>query len=69
VAAVWDVGANDPSYQDSGSFGVQAGYDWYTSNGFTTTELNVVAGTGHARDGQFGAICEREITQHVPAAT
>lgn len=69
VAAVWDVGSVDPSYTRTDSFGVQAGYDWYTSNGFATTELTVVSGEDHSRDGQFGAICEREIIQHVPAAT
>lgn len=65
VSAVWDVGSTDPAYQSSGSFGVQAGYDWYTANGFTTTELTVVAGEDHARDGLFGGIVDREITQHV----
>lgn len=69
VAASWDVGSADPAYQSDGSFDVQSGYDAYVALGFVTTELNVVSGGTHARDGQFGGICEREITQHVPAAT
>ena len=69
VSAVWDVGDADPAYQSSGVYGVQAGYDWYGTNGFATTELTVVAGEDHARDGLFGAIVDREITQHVRAAS
>lgn len=69
VAAVWDVGSADPSYQSSGAFGVQAGYDAYVALGFVTTELNVVSGEDHARDGLFGGIVDREVTQHVPVST
>jgi len=65
VPFVWDVGDQDGSYTGSGSYGVKAGYDWYTANGFTT-ELTVVPGLGHGRSGQFGGIMDREIKQHVP---
>jgi poly(3-hydroxybutyrate) depolymerase len=67
VPFVWDVGSNDPAYTGSGQYGVKAGYDWYTANGFTT-ELNVVPGGTHSRSGQFGPVMDREIQQHVPVA-
>jgi hypothetical protein len=64
VPFVWDVGDKDSSYTGSGAYGVKAGYDWYTANGFTT-EITVVPGLGHDRSGQFGGIMDREIKQHV----
>lgn len=64
VPFVWDVGDRDSSYTTTSQYGVKAGEAWYRNNGFTT-ELNVVAGLGHARDGQFGAVMEREIIQHI----
>jgi hypothetical protein len=67
VAAVWDVGANDPAYRSYPGFDAQSGYNWYRNNGFPVTELNVVANKGHARGGEFGALVEREIKQHVGA--
>lgn len=69
VAAVWDVGSADPAYSSYPSYDAQSGYDWYRTNGFATTELNVVPGEDHARDGLFGGIVEREIIQHVGAGT
>jgi hypothetical protein len=69
VAAVWDVGDNDPSYTDEPPWDSQSGYDWYTSNGFDTTDITVVPGENHSRDGQFGGIVDREITQHVITAS
>ena len=49
VPFVWDVGSLDYAYVNtSGFFGVQAGYDWYTNNGFITT-LNLIEGLGHDR--------------------
>lgn len=65
VPFVWDVGSRDSAYTGSGSYGVKAGYDWYTANGFKTT-LIVVPGLGHGRSGQFGAIMDREIKKHLP---
>ncbi len=61
----WNVGSDDPSYTGDGQYGVRAGYDYYTSKGFDTS-LTVVDGVDHDRDGQFGAIMDREITAHVP---
>jgi hypothetical protein len=64
VPVVWDVGDQDPAYQ--GVAGATEGRDWYQSNGFATTELNVLAGRTHTRNnGEFGQIMDREILQHV----
>lgn len=65
VAAVWDVGSADSAYQSSGIYGVQAGYDWYTANGFSTTRLVVVSGEDHSRDGQFGGLVNTYVNQYV----
>ena len=66
VSAVWDIGdADTTGAQTDGA----EGYDWYVANGFTTTEYNSVPGVTHDRDGQFGAIVDREVTQHVRAAS
>lgn len=74
VAAVWDVGALDPAYNSDGIWDAQSGYDWYTANGFTTTQLHVVQNEDHNRYdettmvGQYGTIVDREITEHVKPA-
>lgn len=69
VPIVWNVGDKDPSYKSSGQYGVQAGYDAYTANGFDT-HLTVVPGLGHDRDGQFGSIMEEQIKSYVgPGST
>lgn len=66
VSAVWDIGAADTTgAQTDGT----AGYNWYVANGFTTTEYNNPAGVTHDRSGQFGGIVDREVTQHVRAAS
>ncbi|MCZ2837126.1 alkaline phosphatase D family protein [Modestobacter sp. VKM Ac-2985] len=68
VPYVWDTGDQDPAWTDQASiYGVKAGYDWYTAAGFTT-QLHLVAGEDHYRDGQFGAVMDREITEHVTPA-
>lgn len=69
VPFVWDVGSLDTSYtQPTWDDGVVTGRTWYQDAGFTTTDLVVVDGRNHARDGEFGAIMEREITARVPPA-
>jgi hypothetical protein len=68
VPFLWDVGDADPAYEKSGQYGVIAGYNWYTSNGFVT-ELNVIRGLGHNRSGQFGAIMDAAIKKHVGGTT
>lgn len=66
VAMVWDCG-------DTGTTEIAAlnaarkGEAWYRGQGFKTG-LNVVAGQTHSRSGQFAAIVEREINQHVRPA-
>ena len=66
VPFVWNVGANDPAL--NGSAGARDGYDWYTDAGFATT-LDVVPGVGHGRSGQFGAIMDDAVSEHVPAGS
>lgn len=69
VPYVWDTGALDPAYTNSGSiYGVVQGEDWYSTNGFTT-QLHVISGVDHDRDGEFGGIMDREITEHVIPAS
>lgn len=67
VVGSWDTGTDDKAYTST-SYGAIGGYNWYTNNGFTT-EANWPAGVGHSRSGEFDNIMDREITQHVPAAT
>lgn len=64
IVVSWDVGANDTAaLRDA-----RAGEAWYKARGFTT-QLNVVANKGHNRNnGEFGAIMDREITEHVKPA-
>lgn len=64
VVVSWDVGSADTSALSA----ARGGESWYKSQGFTT-ELNVVQGEDHYRSGQFGAVVEREIKQHVKAST
>ena len=64
VAYSWDVGERDAA----GARAAQAGYNWYARNGFTTTQLQIVPGEDHSRSGQFGAVMDREITEHVRPA-
>lgn len=61
----WDVGSQDYAYRTRSSYGVRAGYRWYTNRGFDTS-LRVVPGLGHGRGGQFGRIMEAAIKAHVP---
>jgi hypothetical protein len=61
----WNVGSKDSSYTGDGSYGVKAGYDYYTGAGFQTS-LDVVPGLSHDRDGQFGAVMDAQIAKHVP---
>ena len=62
VPVTWDVGSADRSALSA----ARGGESWYKGQGFTT-ELNIVQGEDHYRSGQFGAVVDREITQHVPA--
>ncbi|MEV6964855.1 hypothetical protein AB0M47_07025 [Hamadaea sp. NPDC051192] len=62
VPFVWDVGDQDSAW--TSSYGVKAGESWYRANGFTT-QLHLVPGLDHDRSGQFGAILEREIREHL----
>jgi hypothetical protein len=65
VPYVWDTGDQDPAWTTTGAFGVKAGYDWYTANGFTT-QLHLVSGLGHSRS-DFAQVMAREIDEHVPS--
>ena len=55
VPFLWDVGSKAFAYSATSSYEEQAGYAWYTKNGFETT-LNVINGLGHDRSGQSGGI-------------
>lgn len=61
----WDVGSEDWAYRTGSSYGVKAGYRWYTKRGFDTS-LRVVPGLGHSRGGQFGRIMDAAIKTGVP---
>lgn len=66
VPFVWDVGSNDSAYTTTSRYGVRAGHQWYTDQGFET-HLNVIQGLGHSRWGQFGLVVEKAIQDHLPA--
>lgn len=66
IVVSWDTGDQDDAY-GTDSWEVLGGKSWYDNNGFAT-ELNVVYGEDHYRSGQFGAVVERELSQHLPAA-
>lgn len=59
----WNAGANDSSYTTTSAYGVMAGYNAYTGNGFTTS-LDVIPGLGHARN-DFSSVMEAQINEHV----
>lgn len=60
----WNVGSRDSAYTTSSSYGVKAGYNYYTNNGFSTS-LKVIDGLGHSRSGQFGGIMNEQIKTHL----
>ncbi|WP_432533448.1 alpha/beta hydrolase family protein [Kineococcus arenarius] len=63
----FDTGTADQAYSTS-SAGALGGHKWYTAAGFTT-DATWPAGVGHSRSGQFAAIVDREVSQHLrPAA-
>jgi predicted esterase len=64
VVLTWDAGTLDKAGY-AGAYGAKAGYDWYTKNGFRT-DKNWVQGEDHSRNGLFGGIVDRELTQYVP---
>jgi hypothetical protein len=64
----WNTGDRDSSYNSTGEFGVEAGYEHYTNAGFQTS-FDVLPGVGHSRSGEFGAIMDAQIAKHVPPPT
>src|SRR5262245_43430512 len=71
----WNVGQNDPSWlvddptEGPGTgYNGKAGYDYYTANGFLTSS-DIIPGTDHFRDGDFGSIMDAQIIEHVPPST
>lgn len=60
----WNTGDKDSAWTGGGSYGVKAGYDWYTNNGFATS-LDLIPGLGHSRS-DFGLVMEAQIKKHVP---
>ncbi|QRK04738.1 hypothetical protein JQX13_31485 [Archangium violaceum] len=63
----WNTGDKDTAYTTTSSYGVKAGYAWYTDRAFQTS-LDVIAGLGHSRS-DFGLVMERQIKEHVPAGS
>jgi hypothetical protein len=61
----WNVGDADDAYQNDGSFDAKSGFDYYTAAGFVTS-LDLLPGKGHDRDGEFGAVMDAQILEHVP---
>lgn len=59
----FDTGTADQAYTSSAA-GALGGHAWYTAAGFKT-DATWPAGVGHARSGQFAAIVDREVTQHL----
>lgn len=66
VAAVWDVREGDETTAVEDS---EDGYAYYNSNGFVTTDLNIIPGGEHDRPGEFGSIVDTYVTAHVIATT
>jgi len=62
VAAVWDVRGGDETTAVADSL---EGYNWYVTNGFATTQRNVIPGGQHDRPGEFGGIVNQYVTQYV----
>lgn len=65
VVGYWNTGTADEAYSTA-NWGAIGGYNWYTSNGFTT-KADWPAGVGHARDGQFDSIMAAQIAAYVRA--
>lgn len=65
VACVWDVRAGDETTAVADSLD---GYNYYNSDGFTTTFRTVIPGGAHDRPGEFGGIVETYVEQYVDAA-
>jgi hypothetical protein len=63
----WNVGSSDEAYQNDGAYDAKSGYDYYTAAGFQTS-LDLINGQGHDRDGQFGAVMDAQILEHVPVS-
>lgn len=59
----WNTGDKDSAWTSSGSYGVKAGYSWYTNNGFATS-LDLISGMGHSRS-DFGKVMEAQIKEHL----
>jgi hypothetical protein len=63
----WNTGDKDTAYTTTSSYGVKAGYAWFTDRAFQTS-LDVIAGLGHSRS-DFGLVMEAQIKEHVPAGS
>jgi len=63
----FDTGTADAAYSSS-SYGARGGHAWYTAAGFAT-DAAWPAGVGHGRAGEFAAIMDREITEHLRPAS
>ena len=60
----WNTGDQDYAYTTTSSYGVKAGYNAFTNNGFQTS-LDVIPGLGHNRSGQFGDVMSAQIAEHI----
>lgn len=67
----WNVGEDDDAYllndETEGpeeGYNAKAGYDHYTAAGFQTS-IDVIPGTDHDRDGEFGGIMDAQISAHI----
>lgn len=60
----WNTGDKDSAWTSTGPYGVKAGHNWYTNNGFATS-LDLIAGLGHDRS-DFGLVMEAQIKEHLP---
>jgi hypothetical protein len=61
----WNTGDRDAAYTTTSAYGVRAGYNWYTGNGFATS-LDLISGLGHSRS-DFGRVMEAQIKKHLPS--
>jgi hypothetical protein len=62
VACVWDVRGGDTTTAPADSL---EGYNYYNSNGFTTTERTVIPGGTHDRPGEFGGLVDQYLTEYL----
>ena len=60
----WNTGSKDRAYTRTDEYGVKAGYNAYSRAGYSVS-LDVISGLGHNRWGQFGAVMDAQIREHV----